>query len=144
MRETLRVLVVDDMKTTREILLEALRQIGIHHLRDAANGHEALEVLSEGETDLVISDLHMPDMDGLELYRRMKKCDRLGKVQFVLATGDNALAKLPQNYRLGGHLMRRKPFDRDGLLNCLDEAATRRSDGTDASTDRRSKRAHSA
>ena len=126
MANTLRVLVVDDMRTTREFLAESLRELGIRDLTTTSNALEALEVLENGETDLVISDLHMPDMDGIELYRRMKKCNRLGKAQFVLATADNALADLPAEYRVGGHRMLRKPYTSENLLDCLEEAEMRR------------------
>ena len=122
------------MKTTREFLAESLRELGVRDLKTTSNGQEALEVLQNGETDLVISDLHMPEMDGIELYRRMKKCDRLGKAQFVLATSDNTLAELPVEYRVGGHRMLRKPYTSESLRTCLDEAEHRRSIDADATT----------
>lgn len=144
MPEALRILVVDDMKTAREILLLSLSQIGVIDLKEACNGREALEVLAAEETDLVISDLHMPDMDGLELYRQLKKSDRLDKVQFILATGDDTLVDLPQSYRLGRHLMLRKPFDRYDLLNCLGEAKLRRFTGADVPSRDRPRQERSA
>jgi CheY-like chemotaxis protein len=125
MAENLRVLVVDDMKTTRELLAMSLRELGVCELRLTCSGQEALDVLAEKKTDLVISDLHMPDMDGMELYRRMKGSEQLEGTQFVLATGDNKLAELPGDYRLGGHLMLRKPYDNASLKRCLQEAAMR-------------------
>ena len=125
MAENLRVLVVDDMKTTRELLALSLRQLGVSDLRLTCDGQEALDVLAEGQTDLVISDLHMPDIDGMELYRRMKGSEQMEGTQFVLATGDDRLAELPGDYRLGGHLMLRKPYSRASLKRCLEEAAAR-------------------
>ncbi len=126
MPENLRVLVVDDMATTRELMFQTLDVLGVRQVRTVCDGNAALAALAKDAADLVISDLHMPDMDGIELYRRIKQDEGLNGTQFVLATSDNALASLPEGYRLGGHRMLRKPYTPQTLLQCLEDAAARK------------------
>jgi CheY-like chemotaxis protein len=65
-----RVLVVDDSDTTRELVARILRRDG-HIVLQAANGREALRLLRTTRADLVLTDLFMPDMDGIELLRAL-------------------------------------------------------------------------
>ncbi len=133
----LSVLIVDDMETTRELLVHTLDILGVRDIRTSKNGREALEMLEDGETDLVISDLHMPYVDGMELYRRMKNDDRMRGVQFVLLTSDTTLATLPDGYRLGGHRMLRKPYTPQTILTCLKLAVLRKAGVADVDERRR-------
>src|SRR5689334_9510556 len=65
-----RVLVVDDSDTAREIVARMLRRDG-HVVLQAANGREALRLMRMSRADLVLTDLFMPDMDGIELLRAL-------------------------------------------------------------------------
>lgn len=125
MEKKLRILVVDDMTTTREFLAVSLRELGVRDVTTTSSARDALDRLGRDDIDLVISDLHMPGMDGIELYRSMKTAGFLDRVQFVLATSDSALAELPDDYQLGGHKMLRKPYSAESLVDCLDDAVFR-------------------
>jgi CheY-like chemotaxis protein len=68
----LSVLVVEDVRATRVIVRTILRAFGIHDVVDAADGQEALKVLAERHIDVVITDLVMQPMDGVEFTRRLR------------------------------------------------------------------------
>lgn len=68
---TKRILVVDDQESMREMLSELLQMMG-YDARAVDGGDQALQSLQETETDLVITDLNMPGMDGMELMKRIK------------------------------------------------------------------------
>jgi DNA-binding NtrC family response regulator len=69
--EPKRILVVDDQESMRDMLADLLDMMG-HEARTASGGAEALERLRQESVDLVITDLNMPEMDGMELTKRIK------------------------------------------------------------------------
>ena len=70
-----RVLVVDDSRTLRRILLQELKSLGIENVVQAADGSEALEVLKSNQIDLMLLDMEMPELDGLEALELLKALD---------------------------------------------------------------------
>jgi CheY-like chemotaxis protein len=82
-----RVLVVDDLKTSRMVIRDMLELLGIEVL-DAADGQIALDRLGTENVDMVLSDVHMPCMDGLTLTERLRHSPNLGRLPIVLMTGD--------------------------------------------------------
>lgn len=79
------ILVVDDHPTNREFLVTLLGYRG-HHLPQAADGAEALQVARAAHPDLIISDILMPTMDGYELVRQLRADPDLGHLQVILST----------------------------------------------------------
>jgi CheY-like chemotaxis protein len=69
-----KVLIVDDCATTRKLLSYIIRERG-YEIFGAANGIEALEMLAINDVDLVVTDLNMPQMDGLELSKNLRSDD---------------------------------------------------------------------
>ncbi len=80
-----RVMVVDDSPLTRELLVSLLESVG-YQIVQAPDGHEALERLSREAVDLVVTDLEMPNVDGLELTRRLKSHPTLRTLPVVIVT----------------------------------------------------------
>lgn len=80
-----RVLVVDDSPLTRELLVQLLESVGYAVLQ-AADGAEALERLAREAVDIIVSDLEMPNVDGLELTRRLKSHPTLRSLPVVIVT----------------------------------------------------------
>lgn len=80
-----KLLIVDDEKLTREILVNHIpwRELGISEVREAANGSEGLEIALRMEPDVVLSDIRMPKMDGIELAKRLKEKIPHCKVVFL-------------------------------------------------------------
>lgn len=80
----LRILVVDDDENIRKLLLDHLTRKG-YHVRVASDGAEAIRLFSDTPFDIIITDMHMPELDGLELIRRIKSVPR--NVDILAITG---------------------------------------------------------
>lgn len=78
------VLAVDDEKSILEVLSEALKGLGFVAIT-AENGYEALEIAKNQKVDLIITDICMPIMDGIELLREIRKFD--SEIPIILITG---------------------------------------------------------
>ena len=72
LREKLRVMVVDDMSTSRGLITQALDAIGIQNIATAGDGKTALAAITKSPVHLVISDYNMPEMDGLHLLHHLR------------------------------------------------------------------------
>jgi len=103
-----RVLVVDDHQRARESIGDILRQAG-HHAACCSSAREALECLAAESYDLVITDLMMPGMSGLEFIREIQQ-RRLG-VQVIMVTAHATVASAVEAMRFGAFDYIEKPFD---------------------------------
>ncbi|MBF0226124.1 MAG: response regulator [Desulfobacterales bacterium] len=83
------VIIVEDEITSRALLKIALKKLGFLNIDEVENARIALEVITKKPFDLVISDMHMPEMTGLELLRFMKNDPILQSIPFLLITVDN-------------------------------------------------------
>ena len=112
-----RLLLVEDERAIREFVQELFEEAGYETLT-ANNGREALAALGERAFDLVVSDLRMPEMDGLQLLAALKeKADKnTAPVGAVLVTGCNDTALAVQGMQLGALNYILKPFDPPSLL----------------------------
>ncbi len=115
------ILLVDDNQISAEIMGSILEDLG-HKIALANNGKEALNLLkSEPSPKLVITDLTMPEMDGLELARHIKTSDNLKGIQVVLLTGteDEALVSKAADAGCAGYLV--KPVYPDALIELVNK-----------------------
>ena len=119
MNKSKRILVVDDEKGIRFLLFEALLREGFE-VSLARDGQESLEKLEKSDFDLVITDINMPRLDGIEMLRNMKKLGRKEKV--IVMTGNPSALRL--SYREMPHIVNQllKPFRIDNLLNTVSAA----------------------
>ncbi|MGJ8619482.1 MAG: sigma-54-dependent transcriptional regulator [Methylophilaceae bacterium] len=107
-----RILAVDDEPNMRRLLEISLRQAGYQAL-SAANGKEALEKLKEEQVDLVVSDLHMPGMNGLELLKQMRMDSEL--MPFIMVTAQGEINTAVEAMKLGAADYILRPFDLEVL-----------------------------
>ncbi len=116
----LRVLVVDDSRAMRSVIKKTLAAAGfpVDECYEAEHGLEALQVLDEHEVDVVLSDLHMPEMNGLELLETLKEQKRVPKC-FILVTTEGRKDRLKQALGLGARGYVSKPFQPEGLRKIL-------------------------
>lgn len=105
---SLNILVVDDEPDIREILLDLIRGWG-YRCRTAADGLQALAMQEEDPADLVLSDIMMPNMDGMSLLRELVK--RHPGTRVMLFTGYGTIASAVEAIRLGAHGYIQKPID---------------------------------
>lgn len=68
----MRFLIVDDSSTMRRIIINSLHRLGYGDCEEAGNGREALERLSSTPVDMVITDMNLPEMDGIEFVRALR------------------------------------------------------------------------
>jgi DNA-binding NarL/FixJ family response regulator len=105
-----KILVVDDDKTLRAFISRYLENHG-YTVQDASSGIEALQLFEQAPPDLVVSDVIMPEMDGLEFCRRLR-ATRLGQlVPFIFLSGKGELEDRIQGHSMGADDYVPKPFE---------------------------------
>ena len=105
------VLVVEDDEASSAIIDRLLNQMGFSKVLLAENGNVALNKLYLNQVSIVISDWRMPDMDGLEFYKRAKKEELLGDVPFLMVTAENQKDRITQALKAGVNDYILKPVD---------------------------------
>ncbi len=106
------ILVVDDQFGIRILLQEVLEREG-YHVQVAADGHEALNAIRGTEFDLVLLDMKIPGMDGIEILTNIRKVNTQLKVIMMTAYGELDLIKEAAALQAIGHFT--KPFDIDEI-----------------------------
>ena len=115
------VLVVDDDEFQHKIVAKILEGKG-YRLLFAASGIEALSVLRKTSANLVLMDVMMPGMDGLEVVRQMKSAPHLGNIPIIMITGKSDKNIVIESLKAGAVDFVVKPFDRDTLLGKVAQA----------------------
>lgn len=108
----LNVLVVDDSPIIRAVLVRCLKLSGLElgSVSEAGNGRQALERLDAGGIDLLFCDLHMPEMDGIELIHRLHEAGRLVSLPVVIISSDRSQERMDDLARCGIRHYLKKPF----------------------------------
>ncbi|MEJ2055752.1 MAG: sigma-54 dependent transcriptional regulator, partial [Calditrichaceae bacterium] len=107
------ILVVDDEQTIRDALKMVLEEEG-YNTKSAADGKEALKLINETDYDIVITDLKMPEMDGMTLTRQ---CQQLcPQTSIIIITAHGSLESAIEALRIGAYDYILKPFDFDDVL----------------------------
>lgn len=133
------LLIVDDDATVRESLADALARPGVT-VSAAGDGRQALALLDEKPADLVLTDVRMPGLDGVELLRRIRSRDAPPDV--VLMTAYDEMPTVVRAMREGAREFLVKPLDLRELRNLVDRLRTeRRGDSEQQAATRRRKRA---
>lgn len=106
------VLIVDDSKSMRKVILKTLQLSGFElgEFLQASNGQEALAILEGNWIDLILSDVHMPVMDGFEFIRRLREKGICKDVPVVIVTTEANEDRLNELMDLGASGYIRKPF----------------------------------
>ena len=117
----LRLLIVDDSEDSVEMMGLLLRQHGAH-VTTMTSGAAALEYATHGNFELLISDIGMPEIDGLEMIRRLRKQSRHAKVPAVALTGFNSPEDIEQIYTAGYTAYLTKPIDFEDMLKVVSKA----------------------
>jgi two-component system chemotaxis response regulator CheY len=120
LRAHLKLLVVDDMATSRALILNALEGFGISHLDYAEDGVAALQHLNTHPVHLVISDYYMPKMDGLQLLRQIRLDPSLQNIGFILITGRADAQIIDAGTQLGMNNFLNKPFTPVEMRDCIE------------------------
>lgn len=116
-----KVLIVDDSNTMRKIVARSLRQAGFEFekLLEAADGQAALEVLAGESVDIVLSDINMPVMDGIEFLRQKNADEQIKGIPVVMITTEAGTDVLNEALSLGAVGTIKKPFTPDQVQEVL-------------------------
>jgi len=114
-----RILVVDDDKSIRDMLTKALAEAGPYLVEEASNGIEACIKLGTYRPDLLILDMFMPEMDGLEVCRTIKSETEFSDMNVIITTGFPDHQKLKEVAALGFDRIHYKPFNLPEFLKVV-------------------------
>jgi len=116
MAKAKKILIVDDEDTLRELVRNELEHNGFEVV-EAPGGAEALSFLVGNEVDLVILDIKMPGLGGLDVLQRIREDDLARKVIMLTGVGELKIAR--ESLELGASDFMSKPFDMSNLLSCI-------------------------
>ncbi|MDH5409521.1 MAG: response regulator [Gammaproteobacteria bacterium] len=109
-----KILVVDDSRTMREMVKTILTQLG-HEVVLASDGAEALEVARTMSVDLVLTDINMPNMNGISLVSKLRRIDEYQYTPILMLTTETANYKKTKSRTMGANGWIQKPFEPSSL-----------------------------
>jgi two-component system chemotaxis response regulator CheY len=115
------VLIVDDSAAIRKILQRVLRQaeVPVGNIFEAGDGLEAIEKLKTEKIGLILSDVNMPNMNGLELLSHLKASEAWKDLPVVIVSTEGSQAKVLEAVQLGAAGYVRKPFNTEQIKEKL-------------------------
>ncbi len=116
-----KVLIIDDSSTMRKIVTRSLRQAGLDFdiILEAGDGVEALQVLQTEKVDIILSDINMPNMDGIEFLRQKSANAALKGIPVVMITTEAGADILAEAKSLGASGSIKKPFTPDQVSEII-------------------------
>ena len=115
------ILIVDDSATIRSMVKRTVSMIGLDvgNIYEASNGIEALAQLADHEVAVMLVDINMPNMNGIQLIMRMKQNARLKNIPIVIASTEGSQKRVDQLNEFGVVGYIRKPFQPEQLRDVL-------------------------
>ncbi len=111
-----RILIVEDSETMRSLLASSLEELDVPvKITEAASGFEALRVLPREDFDLVVTDINMPDINGLELVSFVRSNERFESIPVVIVSTEGSERDRDKGLELGADAYLVKPFDPHAL-----------------------------
>jgi two-component system chemotaxis response regulator CheY len=123
--EKLRVMVVDDTSVSRALIIDALDQMGVRGVTISKDGKSALAALMTQPTHLVISDMHMPGLDGLALLKGLREYKPTSRIGFILVTGSADKSLVDRGRAFGLNNLVTKPFTVASLRGAIEQVVGR-------------------
>jgi len=118
-----RILVIDDESIVRTSCSRALSPEG-YEVVSVQNGSEGLKMLEEGQFDIVLTDLKMPDIDGIEVLSKVK--EKWPETEVIIITGYQTVDTAVRSIKLGAFDYVEKPFTPDTLIAAVTNALANR------------------
>ena len=117
MNYDINILIVEDLLTTRLFLRRTLKKLGYTNVVLSPDGEVALEELGRKSFDLIISDWHMPKMDGLDFFKALSKNRKWNEIPFLLITAEKERDKVIEAVQAGIKEYLVKPVEPEKLSN---------------------------
>lgn len=124
--EQLRILMVDDSANARRFIRRVLENLGIEQIIEAASGAEAVSILAETMVDLVITDYHMPEMDGHALTTYIRQQSWQSSLPILMVTSESDESRLAAVEQAGVSAICDKPFDAQTVKRLIEQALASR------------------
>lgn len=121
------ILVVDDSSTTRSLIASQLSECGDYEIQEAATGFEALKMLPAGKVDLIITDINMPDINGLELISFVRENPIYHDIPTVIISTEDSAEDRKRGMELGAEEYIVKPFTAEELRVAVERVLKKRS-----------------
>jgi two-component system chemotaxis response regulator CheY len=118
----MKTMLIDDSTIMRLMLKKLLRQHDLTDIEEAGNGLEGIEILKNKPVDLILLDLHMPDLDGLGVLRILKNDDNLKDIPVIIVSSESEKEKISEGMKLGAASYVRKPFRDEEFKNAVSQA----------------------
>lgn len=118
--KNLNFLVVDDFSTMRRIVRNLLKELGYNNVEEAEDGAQALDKLNSGRFQFVVSDWNMPNLDGLEMLKRIRASDALKHLPVLMVTAEAKKENIIAAAQAGANGYVVKPFSAATLEEKLD------------------------
>lgn len=112
------IMTVDDASTMRQMIVFTLKSAG-HDVLQACDGKDALSQLTSRKIDLVITDVNMPNMNGIELTRELRKLPHMQRTPILILTTESEQSKKMEGRSAGATGWIVKPFNQESLLQVV-------------------------
>lgn len=125
LRHSLKVMVVDDMSVSRGLITMALDRLGVENYQVENDGESALNKLVANPVHLVLSDMNMPRMNGLQLLEGLRVNRSTSRIGFILITGSPTPEVVETGRRLGMNNLIKKPFTDETMKSAIEAVVGR-------------------
>jgi len=122
----MKILCVDDFSTMRRIVKNILKQLGYVNIEEAKDGAQAYSKLKSGAFGFLVSDWNMPNMDGLELLKKVRSDPALKNLPFLMVTAEAEREKVIEAIKAGVSNYIVKPFTAEVLKEKMDKIFEKR------------------
>jgi two-component system chemotaxis response regulator CheY len=122
LKNTLKVLVIDDVAYMRTIMVTMLENIGITNIVEASDGKQALELIKSNKFNLVLCDWNMPELDGISLLKIIRLSHKTTTLPFIMVTTNQKLDDVKECISSGVSGFLLKPFSLESLDKVLDDS----------------------
>ncbi len=110
-----KVMIVDDSSAMRAFIISTLEELADFNFYEAKTGFEAIRELPRGELSLIISDINMPDINGLELLNFVKKSELYKNIPVIMISTETKEEDLKRALSMGAEAYLKKPFSAESL-----------------------------
>ena len=114
-----RVLIVDDSATTRALIVATIEEMDGFETIEAPNGFEALKRLPQQRLDLIVTDINMPDINGLEIVHFVKHHPQYKSIPLIIVSTEGSEDDVKKGLELGASAYVKKPFEPDVLRSTI-------------------------
>ena len=116
-----KILIAEDSLTMRSLIVSTIAAMGDYEIVEAANGFEALRILPREKVDLIITDINMPDINGLELISFIRNNENYKKTPLLIISTEGSERDREKGMSLGANAYLVKPFAPDRLQQLIRE-----------------------